>query len=137
MNCETNETYAWSRPLQVDDKITSVSFGSGMDDLYYFDGSEIIHDKDQFEMPVPREKMLRKFEVLPSALAGPSFYFFSKDGEIEMQEESSGKSKTWQVPKVATETLRGACLLDEGNAALAGKACATFGIEIGGHPSSA
>jgi len=117
MNCETNETYAWSRPLQVDDKITSVSFGSGMDDLYYFDGSEIIHDKDQFEMPVPREKMLHKFEVLPSA-SGPSFYFFSKDGEIEMQEESSGKSKTWQVPKVATETLRGACLLDEGNAAL-------------------
>ena len=29
----------------------------------------------------------------------------------EMQEESSGKSKTWQVPKVSTETLRGACPL--------------------------
>lgn len=108
INCETQERYPWYQRLV---NITSISAG-GMEDLWYFDGIDIIHNKSKLEIPVDGYP-LKKFEVL----GAKGSLFFAEDGRLELRRsegEELGRQKDWQLPSVAAETLRGACVLDQG-----------------------
>eukprot|EP00435_Cladocopium_sp_Y103_P065532 s718_g27.t1 len=76
INCETQETYPWNQRLV---NITSISAG-GMEDLWYFDGIDIIHNKSKLEMPVDGYP-LKKFEVLGPT--GSATLFFAEDGSLD------------------------------------------------------
>lgn len=106
INCDTQETSPWHQRLV---NITSISAG---EDLWYFDGFDIIHNKSKLEMPVEGYP-LKKFEILG---AKGSALFFAEDGRVELcrsEGEEPGR-QNWQLPKVGAETLRGACVLDQG-----------------------